>query len=459
MNDAVKSNPWIHSPKVDLIFFSLAWTLLFGAYLLVDQTSWKNEGRMGLLYLTLLVTVFHRHLTFPLVYGDPDVFSARKKSYAALPFILILLTAGSLLYVVEPMVAGADLPQPIALKKGEGLTVFLREGKQSKQLNVDFSGEEKSVQEVAASFRRGVEGELHVEAVGESLHFSIAKGSPFEKFSFGNFKGRFLKKRLGIPQTGGLSWKRERPLFLLLMLVSALWNFWHTLMQKLGILRVYSRKADYGKSWLDRSMVWVWFGCLFFALAASSEARRQVTRLAEAGRILTHATEPILPWLSFLVVGFLLVGGALTTLYFIQEFKNRQNFHWPKNIFLFSIWGIYLTFFYDFFAGYVTFGFSHAVEYLAFVNVYAHRKYAHRTPVSSWMARWVGHQGRNFLIFMGVSAAIFVPWFWNSPMTLNWYIVTTSFMHFLYDGWIWKVRRPEVGSALGIQYAPQTSAA
>jgi hypothetical protein len=33
------------------------------------------------------------------------------------------------------------------------------------------------------------------------------------------------------------------------------------------------------------------------------------------------------------------------------------------------------------------------------------------------------------------------------------YIVGSGFLHFIYDGWIWKVRRPEVGAPLGISYA------
>ena len=34
------------------------------------------------------------------------------------------------------------------------------------------------------------------------------------------------------------------------------------------------------------------------------------------------------------------------------------------------------------------------------------------------------------------------------------YIVGSSFLHFIYDGWIWKIRQPDVGEPLGIQYAP-----
>ena len=451
MNEVAKTNPWIHSAKVDLIFFAFAWVLLFAGYVIVDQTSLKGQGRMWLLYLTLLFTVFHRHLTFPLVYGDPEIFQARKKIYAALPFFLLLVTTASVLYVRQPT-ALITPAQPVAMKKGENFMVYFWESNQSHGIPVEFSGQENDLSSLASRLETAVEGKLEVLVEGDGLRLSIPKGSPYDKFSFGVFRGRNLQNRLGLPRESIVGWKVERPLFLILVLASAFWNFWHTLMQKLGILRVYSRKADYGKSWLDRSMVWVWFGALFFALAASADVRRQAVRLAAAGKVMTRLLEPISTYLTVIAWLFFLAAAALTLLYVAQEYKNRDRFHWPKNIFLLSIWGIYLAFFYDFLAGYVTFGFSHAIEYLAFVAIFTQRKYACRPMTSSWMARLVHHGKRNFFLFMSVSALIFVPWFWKSPITLNWYIVATSFMHFLYDGWIWKVRRPEVGTALGIKY-------
>lgn len=459
MTEQNQPNAWIHSPKVDLSFFSLTWLFIFGAYLVVDQTAWKGQGRMWILYLTLLVTVFHRHLTFPLVYGDPEVLEARKKTYLLLPVFLFLLTAVSLLYVREPHFTTTPLTQPIRFDRSESLMVYLREGKKIKNVRVHFTGEEKTPPEVAQTFETAMGGRLSAKAEGDQLRFFLPAGSPFKKFSFGSFHGHDLQQRLGLPKISRVGWKREKPLFLLLVIASALWNFWHTLMQKLGILRVYSRKAGYGKSWLDRSMVWVWFGWLFCALAASPEVRRKVSHLGSTGKFLTNSLEPLFQWAPFLAKGFLAFALTLTAVYIFNEFRNRRRFHWPKNIFLISILGIYSIFFYDFLVGYVTFGFSHAVEYLAFVNIYSRRKYGGRPAATSLMARWIRHQGRNFLIFVGVSSLIFIPWFRKDPITLNWYIVATSFMHFLYDGWIWKIRKPEVGASLGIQYSPQVTAA
>lgn len=68
------------------------------------------------------------------------------------------------------------------------------------------------------------------------------------------------------------------------------------------------------------------------------------------------------------------------------------------------------------------------------------------------MARVVRQQGLYFVLFILVSAAVFIPWFFISRATVQWYIVGSSFLHFIYDGWIWKVRDPKVGKALGIAY-------
>lgn len=457
MRDEVKLKLWIHSPWLDLGFLSFSWVLVFVAFLWADHSAWKSEGRWVLLNLTLLVTVIHRHLTFPLVYGDKEVFQTRPKTFTWLPVFFIGLTALSLLYVRTPSFTTTALPQPITFSKQDRLTAFIREPKKSHNVRIAFTGSEKSVQEVAKRFQEKLNGILNVEVKGDRLHFSPAQGSGVERFSFGGFRGQQMRARLGIPKASSMGWQVDRPLFIFLLILASLWNFYHTLMQKMGILRIYSRKGEEGKSWLDKSMVWVWFGWLFFALAASPLARVQAARLAKTGRFIQNTLEPFFDFLPWVAHGFLAVGIVLTLWYFWEEWRFREKIHWPKNLFLLSLWGIYLTFFYDFLVGFLVFAFSHAVEYLAFVNVFAKKKYGGRPVLSSPMARWVKHQWRYFAFFTVVSCVIFIPWYFEDRVTLNWYIVGTSFLHFLYDGWIWKVRKPEVGTPLGISYGVKKS--
>ena len=38
------------------------------------------------------------------------------------------------------------------------------------------------------------------------------------------------------------------------------------------------------------------------------------------------------------------------------------------------------------------------------------------------------------------------------PVGLEVYIIGSSFLHFIYDGWIWKMRKPSVGRPLELSY-------
>lgn len=244
--------------------------------------------------------------------------------------------------------------------------------------------------------------------------------------------------------------KPIRPYFTALIFLSVAWTIYHTLMQKMGILRIYSRKAGYGSARLDKAMLFSWFGFLFFACAASPSIERRAARLSSVGRILKKFLEPLMPFLPYVAWLALAFALVVTFLYFKTEWSAGRRFHWPKNLFLLSILLLYLTFLYDFLVGYAIFGFSHAIEYLAFVYIFAGRKYRARPPNSSWMARAVTRQALIFGVFMVAMGLFFLPWRWISNSTLQWYVVGSSFLHFIYDGWIWKVRDPQVAQPLGI---------
>lgn len=54
--------------------------------------------------------------------------------------------------------------------------------------------------------------------------------------------------------------------FLILVAISAVWTMYHTIAQKYGFTRIYSRQAGYGYAWLDKGIIYSWFLYLFFTL-------------------------------------------------------------------------------------------------------------------------------------------------------------------------------------------------
>lgn len=346
------SSDWIGGPKTDLIFFCFGWVPVFLAFVLAFEAGRKQDLWPVLIAFVLMISFIHRHLTFPLVYADPDQLAARKKAYVLFPFLFFLLTLAGILYV-EPGLGPKARP--------------------------------------------------------------------------------------------------VRPLLAVLVFLSVVWNIYHTLMQKMGILRVYSRKAGYGRPWVDKAMIWVWFLFLLLQLAASPKVQQEVVRLSAAGRMLNRVFEPLLPVMPYLAGAALAAGLVITGFYLKQEFSHRGRFHWPKNLFVLSVLLLYATLGYDFVAGYAAFGFSHAIEYIAFVNVFSRRKYLARPAESSPLAAWIRRQGWSFGVFAAGMVTIFLLWRHWSWTTLGWYILASSFLHFLYDGWIWKVRDPKVAQPLGIR--------
>jgi len=242
--------------------------------------------------------------------------------------------------------------------------------------------------------------------------------------------------------------------YLALLLATTVWNFYHTIMQKIGFLRVYSRKGNYGSARLEKAMIFSWFVWLCLAVANSPRLVQQISQLAASGRILTTTIARLGPAVPILAWSALAVSLVLTFLYVRIEVREGRNTSLPKNLFLASTLLLYFSVFYDFLAGFVAFGFSHALEYIAFVDAYARRKYTGADPSSSFLARQFLQTGAIIPIAGLILIAIFLSWRLLSPITLGWYYVGSSFLHYLYDGWIWKLRKPKVGSPLGLAYKP-----
>lgn len=449
-----KSSTWIKTPAVDLFYFGFCWIPLLAAFFLVNQTEYRLQGRYWLIAFVLLISCLHRHLTFPLVYGDSQKFRQRPRSYVLLPVFFLALTFFSVVYLRPAELTSGPVTPNLQVSKGEGINFRIYQDRKFINIPTRLGGEEKSGAEVADTLSRQLQGKIHAAAEGDRLHFTLEAPRQGDWFRIASFPGsKGLKEKLGLDQPGSDRAAVSRPLFLILAVSAGLWCLYHALMQKAGILRIYSRKGGYGKAWLDKAMIFSWAAFVLFALGSLPSVHREMARVAAIGKFFYQVIGAWGKVFPFLAVAAGLFALVLTVLYLRQELSSGRPFLWSKNLFMLSIVALLGVFFYDLIAGYAVFGFSHAVEYLAFVNIFSRKSYAAKAATSSWMARWVRHQGLAFGAFVGVSSLIFIPWYFSSRMTLEWYVVGSSFLHFIYDGWIWKVRDPAVGVPLGIQYS------
>ena len=239
-------------------------------------------------------------------------------------------------------------------------------------------------------------------------------------------------------------------LFMALLTLSILWTMYHSVAQKKGITRIYARKAGYGRSWIDKGVIFSWFAWLVLAVAGREQdtllhfgsGQTIMDIIGDYIGILTMASWPVLA----IALGF-------TGLYVYTELQNRRRMSVPKNLYILSVLMLYAIFLYDFLVGYIVFAFTHAVEYIAFVNLYIKRKYRQRESITSLLARAARHQWVWSTAFSLSIVALCLAGIYLDRGVFVTYIVGSSFLHFIYDGWIWKVRRPDVGRPLDIPYA------
>jgi hypothetical protein len=241
--------------------------------------------------------------------------------------------------------------------------------------------------------------------------------------------------------------------FPVLLTISVLWTMYHSVGQKYGITRIYARKAGYGEAWIEKGLIFSWFFYVVFAIAEREAAT--LTQF-DAGRVVLASLGVALHYMTALSYPILAVALLFTLLFVRQEFLNRDRMSVAKVLYVASILLLYAIFFRSLVIGYVVFGFSHALEYIALVNIFVKTKYARRPEAHSPLARasrrlWLS----SSLFAVGVISVCAVAQLTYAD-ALAIYIVGSSFLHFIYDGLIWKVRRPEVGAPLGIAYPVPT---
>jgi hypothetical protein len=234
--------------------------------------------------------------------------------------------------------------------------------------------------------------------------------------------------------------------FLCLGLVDYVWNGWHFASQHGGVLRLYSRKVGGAPDWLERYGLRGFIGYAILLTAGWSTGWQE-------------AYPGWRPWLRLLDALALCVPAALLGLALARPSRARVG----RCAYLASICLLYgglivavqarertavlaLT------AASATF---HAVEYLALVTHYAwRRRHVGCTGLFREMAgRWLGVLVL-YVLLLGLVGSSLERWTagLENPLFRDLLVagnLWASFLHYAYDGMIWKMRRPATAAALG----------
>jgi hypothetical protein len=229
------------------------------------------------------------------------------------------------------------------------------------------------------------------------------------------------------------------------------WNVWHVIQQRYGLLRAYAARARGGLETREASRRDFWL--LWTAVLATAPlvvlAKREVLESRPEAATLLMV---IGPWLATRFLAALeAVFAALFVVALIAwargEIRAHPSARRPRYLFLASTFALLAVFVaHGPVVGYLVFGVAHSVEYLGFVHHFGERKY--KGTVGSVAARVLGDVRRAPLLLAPLFVAYLLLHARRFSLAYISYFSTTSALHYLYDGWIWRLRQPKVAEPL-----------
>lgn len=233
--------------------------------------------------------------------------------------------------------------------------------------------------------------------------------------------------------------------------IAAVWNTVHTLQQRYGLCRIYSRKAGYGSARLDRAALYVAMGIALTLVAANPATERLLNRVqigannASAVRILAR----IQPYALAILIPLVIAGAAIAVALVRQE-RDAPAPNPGKWIYQLSSLALIFSIAVDPAAGFVAYVAAHAVEYVIVV----YRNARSRTTGPEGERTVLGRMSTTRfgrLVYVGVIMGLAAVA--HDHLSTNGYLIvlyTVGALHFTYDGVIWKLRRPAVADSFAI---------
>jgi len=237
----------------------------------------------------------------------------------------------------------------------------------------------------------------------------------------------------------------------LVALMAGLWNAEHTLMQRYGVMRIYGRKAGDSNGHIEKPMLIIWLVAGIAYIGGYVDLQRLVSKLGFGG---TNAR-------SVRLLGDL-AGGARVVfwvaaiagvVFVVRWWKAERGLgvaaSRPKHWYALGTAGLIVAVMVDPIAGVAGYVAAHAIEYFAVVHS-SLRKRSDAAPVAAATRTPVRRASAYLLYFVAIGALVY---FTKSRFDGRLYAFAVLFfgaLHILYDGFIWKLRRPAVAASLGI---------
>jgi hypothetical protein len=238
-------------------------------------------------------------------------------------------------------------------------------------------------------------------------------------------------------------------------LMAGLWNAEHTLMQRYGVLRIYGRKAGDDHGSLEKPMLITWLVTALLFLGAYVDLPGFTHKIGFDGT--NKRSIEILDSLSRWATVPFWIGAIVSTVYAVRWV--RAELSRPPSMARRAKWayaagtlGLLIAVMIDPIAGIAGYVAAHAIEYFGIVHSSLRRRAA--TGDESPIARATATPGRRsgvyVFYFAAIVAMIAVTWNLWEGKVYTFAILFFGALHILYDGFVWKLRKPAVAASLGI---------
>lgn len=251
----------------------------------------------------------------------------------------------------------------------------------------------------------------------------------------------------------------SRVSLVLLAVVGALWNAEHTLMQRYGITRIYGRQAGDTQGGMERWMFVGWLAVPLLVAAARGQLLPIVNRLdisnvdSTAAKVLAQMAVEA----RYLLVPVVAGTAYVTVRWMRAEFRAGRTFNPGKHFYVASTAALFAAALFDPIAAVVGFVGSHSLEYFFIVDRSLSSEVRQQGPLGTLLRLrggraifWGGYAGAVtglFLLLYRLAA----------PRLLIVSVLVIGALHFFYDSFIWKLRKPEVAASLARSSAITTA--
>jgi len=242
-------------------------------------------------------------------------------------------------------------------------------------------------------------------------------------------------------------------------LMAGLWNAEHTLMQRYGVLRIYGRKAGDEHGPIEKPMLITWLVTALLFLGAYVDLPAFTHKIGFDGT--NRRSVEILDSLSRWATVPFWIGAVVSVSYAVRWVRAERAR--PASIARRAKWayaagtlGLLVAVMIDPVAGIAGYVAAHAIEYFGIVHSSLRRRAVTGdvSPIARVSATRI-RRGGLYVAYFGAIAALIVatrdPW---GGQAYTFAILFFGALHILYDGFVWKLRKPALAASLGIQ-SPQ----